>query len=210
MDSAIIASVPEVVVPPLKDLGPAMRALTPKRRKFVLAYMHYGMQKGFGTKSAKVAGYNGNESTLKSNAYQLLRMPKVIAAFNEEIAKGEVMVGWRAKIRVSEIAESENETTALAANKLLLEMTGNFIKRTEMTVRHEIAEIPTEELERRIEAELQRIAQERLALNPPIEGEFVVVDKMNSPLSEVAESPLAVAVDSRGAENGDSSRLATT
>lgn len=196
-------AMPEVIVPPLRELGPAMKALTPKRRKFVLAYMGYGMQKGFGARSAQLAGYKGHDGTLKSNAYQLLRNPDVQAAFHEEIAKLEGAMGWRAKVRLQELVESENEITALSAVKTTLEMTGNMVRRSEMTVRHEIAELPTEELERRIseleKAEIEKRIAARM-LTAPIEGEFMVVDGGKSSFDAETESPDGVLVEAHGAD----------
>lgn len=61
--------------------------LTIKQRAFVQAYV--GKANGNGFLAAKMAGYSGNDATLKNYAYKLLQIPKVAAALRGFAAKVE-------------------------------------------------------------------------------------------------------------------------
>jgi phage terminase small subunit len=65
------------------EMGPAMRALNERQRRFVLA-MLFDQGKRFGRlkRSAQLAGYTGTQ--LRVTAHDLSRNPKIIAALNEE------------------------------------------------------------------------------------------------------------------------------
>lgn len=183
------------------ELGPAMLAITGKQQKFVLYFVGYGLQKGFATRSAERAGYKGDANTLKSMAYSLQRHPKVVLALQEEVAKLDGILGAQARLRMVGMMDSGDEEIRFKATNKVLEMTGQMIQRSEIVHKHEIAALPTEELNRRIE-ELERkvLAQreaERLKLPAPVDGEFTVVESGT-------ESALAVCEDSKGANDGQS------
>jgi phage terminase small subunit len=77
-------------------------ALTPKQRKFVLAYR----ETGNGVQSAKRAGYKGNDNTLHSVATDNLRKPTIRAALQslqapadkKQIASGDEVLETLTKI----------------------------------------------------------------------------------------------------------------
>src|SRR5262245_35758601 len=64
------------------ELGPAMAALNPRQRDFVLAYV--AMPQATGCELARLAGYHEGKRT---QASRLLRTPSVIAAIHEVLAK---------------------------------------------------------------------------------------------------------------------------
>lgn len=172
----------KVLVPPYKDLGEAMRALTPKRRAFVIAWGESGFAKGKATAAAQAAGCKGNKDSIRVTASRMARDQKVLRAIAEESAKMEGQMGWRAQARLAELVESLDEDVALKASTKVLEMTGRMTQRVEHKHVHEIAALPTEELNRRI-AELEnRVLAEREAerarLAPPqiVDAEFAVVE----------------------------------
>lgn len=67
------------------EMGPAMRLLTEKQRKFVLAMLlDQGKRFGRLKRCAQLAGYTGTPLTLRTTAHDLSRNPKIIEALNEE------------------------------------------------------------------------------------------------------------------------------
>lgn len=193
-------ALPEVVVPPLKDLGPAMRALTPLQRRFVISWMGLGMRRGDGIEAAIQAGVQGKNQRVRAS--QLLAHKKIKAAIAEEAVHFKGAMGWRALARASSLIDSPNENTALAASKLALEMEGHMVTRSEITHKHEIELMPTPDLNDRIAQLEEQVREEfraKLALAAPIEGDFVVVDGGTSPFDAETESPDDVVVDFCGA-----------
>lgn len=72
---ALLISVPDV-----EDLGPAMRALSPRQRKFVIAYFHTGDRRA----SARMSGYSDpNENALGVTAHRVFHNAKVQEAMRE-------------------------------------------------------------------------------------------------------------------------------
>lgn len=71
----------EIPLPELEDLGPAMRALTDRQRRFVVAFFHTGRRE----LAAHIAGYAGDLGTnlLGVSAYSVWHQPKVQAAIKE-------------------------------------------------------------------------------------------------------------------------------
>src|SRR5690242_12085321 len=67
---------------PWGELGPAMRELSDKQRRFVLAFLTGKPGHGARTAPARAAGYTGNH--LRNQAHDLARHPKIIAAIAEE------------------------------------------------------------------------------------------------------------------------------
>ena len=68
-----------------ENLGPAMRALRPRQRRFVVALLHLG---GIGARqnaeAAREAGYTGDRLTITRTAHRLAHDPMVLAAIEEE------------------------------------------------------------------------------------------------------------------------------
>ncbi|HEX3652354.1 MAG TPA: hypothetical protein VHU18_05975 [Rhizomicrobium sp.] len=137
------------------------------------------MQKGYARAAGIAAGFKEGPG-LNVTVSRLLRDKKIIAAISEELVHYDAALGWRGRARMAELAESGDEDVAFKASKALLEMTGNFVKRSEVKVMHELEALSTEELERRIaEAEARVLAQreaERLRLTPPLDAEFTVIE----------------------------------
>lgn len=97
--------------------------LTIKQRAFVQAYV--GKANGNGFQAAKMAGYSGNDATVKNYAYKLLQIPKVAAALRGFAAKVEdatVLSVIEVKRILSDIArnpKAEDKDRIAAADKLL-------------------------------------------------------------------------------------------
>lgn len=66
-------------------LGPCMQALTDRQRKFVYAMLDTGQVNH--TACARVAGYQGDEDTMKVTAHRLAHDEKIQAAIQEEARK---------------------------------------------------------------------------------------------------------------------------
>lgn len=73
--------------------GPAMRALAPKQRAFVIAYAELGGQtganrssvgrEGIRSQAARRAGYNGDQDDLRRTAHRLVHDPAIQEAMKE-------------------------------------------------------------------------------------------------------------------------------
>lgn len=79
-----------IVVPGPEDMGPAMKALNERQRKFVVAWFATGHRE----KAAYAAGYAGElpSNQLGVSAYQVWHQPKVQAAI-QEFAQSSVLYG---------------------------------------------------------------------------------------------------------------------
>ena len=64
------------------ELGPAMRELSERQRKFVIAFLTGKPGHGARTAAARAAGYTGNH--MRNHAHDLARNPKITAAIAEE------------------------------------------------------------------------------------------------------------------------------
>ena len=71
-------------VEPEAQLGPAMRALSPMMRQFVLALLQTGCTQA---KAAELAGYKGGPNTWKAMGWKLAHDSRVQAALHEEAQK---------------------------------------------------------------------------------------------------------------------------
>lgn len=78
------ASLPTYAVESEMHLGPAMRALSPMMRQFVLALIQTGCSNA---KAAELAGYQGGPDTWKSMGWKLAHDARVQAALHEEAQK---------------------------------------------------------------------------------------------------------------------------
>ncbi len=72
----------ELTVPAAQD-APFFHALTELQQRFVLALVQYGSGKGNRARCAKVAGYQGDDNTLRVCAHNQFHNPKVQAALHE-------------------------------------------------------------------------------------------------------------------------------
>lgn len=119
--------------PELADLGPAMRALTPKQRHFVLAYFHVGKRE----RAAFMAGYAGEEGSNKLgvSAYVVWHHPKVQAAIKEHASGALVGMLPGAIARLHQIMQDGGDKDGLKAIQLITDRTG-FHATTEMKVTH--------------------------------------------------------------------------
>jgi hypothetical protein len=107
--------------------GPAMRALTPMQRRFVLELRHGPAGYGSEIRALKAAGYgkpNSTENTLYVMANHVLHNPRVQNALRElggKIIRAEAFVSIR---NVSKIANDLNHRDCLRANLALMDRGG--------------------------------------------------------------------------------------
>lgn len=78
------ANLPTYVTESEMHLGPAMRALSPMMRQFVLALIQTGCSNA---KAAELAGYQGGPNTWKAMGWKLAHDARVQAALHEEALK---------------------------------------------------------------------------------------------------------------------------
>lgn len=101
-----------------EDLGPAMRALTDRQRRFVRMYLDYPTARDYVL--AKMAGYSANSAVaIRVAAHRLLHTPGVLAAINEEIdkrfkGKG-VAISQRALFRIASTDGHKDQIKAAVA-----------------------------------------------------------------------------------------------
>lgn len=126
-----LARVPQVVVPPMEELGPAMRAITPQQQGFIVALVTCGASNA--TQAAMVAGYGGTDAATKVAAKYLMRNPRVLAALREESDKfirSHALIGAK---RIVEIALNPMHKDSYKASVELLNR-ADLIVRTEHKV----------------------------------------------------------------------------
>lgn len=104
--------------------------LTIKQRAFVQAYV--GKANGNGFQAAKMAGYSGNDATVKNYAYKLLQIPKVAAALRGFAAKVEdesIVDVAEAKRILSDIARDDMQEVKdrISALDKLLKSGGAYV-----------------------------------------------------------------------------------
>lgn len=118
-----------IAVPPEKKLGPAMRALNERQQLFVVAC--FEQPKRDNTAAARVAGYQGNDNTLRVTAHRLSHDPRIIAALREEGMRRMDMLGAKAIDKLGDVLESATDhKTSLKAIEMVLNRVG-FHSRTE-------------------------------------------------------------------------------
>lgn len=116
---------------PESSYGPAMRALTDTRKRFVIAYVWFGGVRKSPAEAARKAGIGGTERSTNTSSKILMRDPKVLAALREETDKLLTSYGAAAAHRLNELLQSDNEKVALDASKSLLGFAGHTLNRTE-------------------------------------------------------------------------------
>ena len=109
--------------------------LTEKQRRFVEAYM--GEACGNATEAARVAGYQGDENTLSTTGYRLLRNAKIAAAVDERtendplvLTREELQRWWSTVTQDAKTAMKDR----LRASELLGKSRGEFTDRFEGSV----------------------------------------------------------------------------
>jgi len=164
--------------PDPESLGPAMLALHPKARMFVIALVEYG---GDATKAAAHAGYSANGNLQSVMACRNMANPKVLAAIREEADKrirGGALLGASTLIQLTMSADTDS--VKLKAAVELLNRTGlSFVQKHEVVHKDERSD-------RELEAYITMIARKHgltpaslLGYDPDketIEGEFEEVN----------------------------------
>jgi phage terminase small subunit len=118
------SSEPLAVVPPLESLGPAMRALTEKQRRFVMELREGPIGYGSEVRAARAAGYGTPTSTdnaLWVQAHQTLHDPKVQEALREVGGKLIRAASFQSIRNVETIANDREHKDCLKANLALLD-----------------------------------------------------------------------------------------
>jgi phage terminase small subunit len=130
-----------------ENLGPAMRALNPKQRAFVRAYIDYPLVTA--TQAARMAGYSDASEACKVKAHNNLHSPRVIAALNEELDRRfrvDAVIGRKVLI---EIATNPDHPQRLKAAEALLNR-GGFHTMSEQRIRVEHTDMSGEAMIERI------------------------------------------------------------
>jgi Terminase small subunit len=74
------------MIPPEYELGPAMKALTPRQQAFVMACMNMGVEVNY-SQAARLAGYSDpglDSSTVRVAAHNLIHDARIQAAIHEQ------------------------------------------------------------------------------------------------------------------------------
>jgi|SRR5581483_4271418 len=116
-----------IPLPDTSELGPAMRALTERQRKFVILYFHTGSRE----KAAHLAGYAGDPGSnlIGVSAYSVWHNPKVQLAIKEfgeqSVLAGLVPLAFAALEDALTIGDAKEKT---AAAKIVMDRTGFHAK----------------------------------------------------------------------------------
>ena len=144
-----------------ESYGPAMRALTPKQRAFVIQYIENPLMSA--STAAKLAGYANVGSTVRVKTFENLRKEKIIRAINEELDKRfrtSAIVGHAVLI---EIALDKDHPKRLQAAEALLSR-GCFHVLHEQRVRVEHVDMTSEAMVERITKLAQRLDMDPVLL----------------------------------------------
>jgi hypothetical protein len=133
---------PLAAVPDEASLGPAMLALTPKQRQFVLELRHGPAGYGSEIRAARAAGYGAASSSdlyLRVQAHQVLHHPKVQDALREVGGKIIRAGAFESIKTTTAIANDLNHKDCLKANLALMDR-GGFAVETHhlVTVEHKV------------------------------------------------------------------------
>lgn len=110
------------IIEPVEDtrgLGPAMKAINPQQRAFVMALLETGGQDN--TLAARMAGYGGDSATgVRTTAYRLAHDAKVVEAIREHADKTiRSSVALGASVLVEIARDTMHKDRFKAANALL-------------------------------------------------------------------------------------------
>src|SRR6516225_9457668 len=118
-------STPVAVMPDLESMGPALRALSPKARRFILELRDGPSGYGSIIRAARVAyGEAGSEAALKVTACQTLEDEKVQAAMREIGLKKITAAAFQAIGNVERIANDPADVNCFKANIELMNRGG--------------------------------------------------------------------------------------
>lgn len=162
-----------VKVPPDGSLGPAMLALTPSQRAFVIALISTsGTNKGY---AAALAGYggDGNDKSQQVAGCRLAAHPKVIAAVKEEADKRMCAGAALAANVILEIAMDPMHKDRLKAAEMLKNQAGLIVaQRIDHTVTL-VDDRSVQEIQEQTLALAKRLGVELPQLSAPvIDAEF--------------------------------------
>ena len=134
---------------PEEGLGPAMRALDDRRRRFVMAAITYPTAKDW--QIAKAAGYSDRSyGGLRVAAHRLFHDEKVLAAIREEAARKLRSSAFLGAAVLAEIARTKGHPDQLKAATALLNRIG-FHEKTEQVVNVNHRDMTGEAMVARIE-----------------------------------------------------------
>ena len=140
------AAIPTVSVPDESELGPAMLALSPKRRLFVLELANGPGGYGSEIRACRAAGYSGGDATLKTAASKIVHHDKVQAALREVGAKMIRASAFSAIRQTERIANDLAHRDCLKACLALMDR-GGFAVETHHTVTVEHKSLDDQALE---------------------------------------------------------------
>lgn len=118
--------------PDIENLGPAMLALTPMARRFVVGWV--GTRGKNAARVARAAGYSVNRA--KVTACNLLRSEKILLALKEEADRRLDGIAVLAILGLGDLVTSKNEKVKAAAVDSVLDRTG-YGRRSTQDVRVE-------------------------------------------------------------------------
>lgn len=123
--------------PPDTDMGPAMAALRPRQRAFVIAMLETGEDNH--TRCAMMAGYGGTESSIRVQAFRLAHDEKIQAAIVEQAGRRMKTGAIMATGTLLSIAKNPVHKDQLKAAVEILNRSGlHAITETKHTVEHTI------------------------------------------------------------------------
>jgi hypothetical protein len=157
-----VALIPEVDT---EGLGPEMLALSPRQRKFVIAYIGSGGRDA--AACARAAGYTTSPGADRVAGHRLLHTPKVIEAIKVESDRHLNGAAYVAASGLVDIAADPEHRDRFRACADILDRTG-FPRTTQhaVTVEHEFANVSTAEL-------LRTVAEYQRKVGRVIEGQIV-------------------------------------
>lgn len=159
--------------------GPAMKALNPRQRAFVISMLETG--KNNNMLHAKNAGYSGTDQALAVTGYRLSHDDRIQAAVHEEAQRRLNSAAVIATSRVVSLLDSNDEKIQLKAAEMLFNRTGLHAKTEhKVTVEHIEDDKTLVDQARRLAAELgvditKMIGYSQTQLEdrgPVIDGEF--------------------------------------
>ena len=187
-----------IPLPDADQLGPAMRGLNEKQRRFVIAFYHTGQRE----KAAHIAGYAGDPGSnlIGVSAYQVWHQPKVQLAIKEfgeqSILAGLVPLAFAALENALKLGDVKEKTKAA---QIVMDRTG-FHAKSEQIIRQ-----PDKTREEQIK-EIIRICKAN-GLDPRkmiggavdfVDADFEVIDKAEG-LKNITLHNAAVVLDAAAA-----------
>jgi phage terminase small subunit len=172
------SAAPLATVPDTADLGPAMLALTPKQRQFVMELRHGPAGYGSEVRAARAAGYGtptSSDLSMRVQAHQVLHNIKIQNALREVGGKVIRAEAFQSIKNTVAIANDLAHRDCLKANLALLDR-GGFATET---IHHVVVEKTVKFDPKDLVEKLQKIslrfgldARKVLARSPVIEGEY--------------------------------------